>query len=754
MFILRLGDNLSATTPIGNKAKLLDFARLRGLPVPKGVIITDEFYQAARRKRVLQLEHERVTAPNADWLMAMLTDVPPFKNRLAVRSAFSAEDRSDESLAGFFTSKLFIDANNRDEFIGALCEVWSSSFKRNGEFRRDVLIMEMVDALSSGVAFTETEFEDDLVNFTSGTAEKLVSGQVEGETLFLPQLKFFESNITAEPLPDWALRLQRLLKAVRKVFGARNWDIEWADDGKVCWLLQIRPITRMTRRNEQFTIANHKEIFPELPSPFMTSIVASCAEGLFSYYRKFDPTLPSHRPFLEIFIGRPFINLSLMTDMMRHWGLPTRLVTDNIGGESGRVFGLNFTRLLAKLPVLLRQGVAQLLSPRSAKRLMSQILSRTARPFQNFGDATHELRWLYTALVTEMFSLTAAMSLPLVVLRQLGTLEEHNARQQTISSQMFSDLEPLRRLAQDNQAIADALRHNQLPQDSAFQAAWHAYLSKHGHRGIYESDIARPRFREQPDALFAAILHPSSARRLPPRTLTGFLMLPIWLQASRAMHARETLRYTAMIGFERLRLALLELATQATQRRQLPNATAIWLMTISEVHALDDGKIFDETFFAQRRAELEHLQSYTVPDLFYRFDDLDAYRQSLDTEPSLRLSGVSLTLGTVQGKAWVLREPSTNLPLGFEKETTILVARSVDAGWIPTFALVAGVVVETGGDLSHGSIILREIGLPAVTNVRRATAVLHTGDLLRLNAAQGLVECLQPASTPERGTPP
>jgi pyruvate,water dikinase len=205
-----------------------------------------------------------------------------------------------------------------------------------------------------------------------------------------------------------------------------------------------------------------------------------------------------------------------------------------------------------------------------------------------------------------------------------------------------------------------------------------------------------------------------------------------------------------MIGFERLRLALLELATQATQRGQLPDATALWLMTISEVRALDDEKIFDETFFAQRHAEIERLRAYTVPDLFHRFDDLEAFHPSLDTEPALRLSGVSLTLGTVQGKAWVLREPQTHLPLGFEKNTTILVARSVDAGWIPTFALVAGVVVETGGDLSHGSIILREIGLPAVTNVRCATAVFRTGDLLRLNAAQGLVERLQPASALER----
>ena len=80
------------------------------------------------------------------------------------------------------------------------------------------------------------------------------------------------------------------------------------------------------------------------------------------------------------------------------------------------------------------------------------------------------------------------------------------------------------------------------------------------------------------------------------------------------------------------------------------------------------------------------------------------------------------------------------LPAGYTPETTILVARSVDAGWIPTFSRVAGVVVETGGDLSHGSIILREIGLPAITNVTEATRHIANGDRLRLNAAAGTVE--------------
>ncbi|QUV80466.1 hypothetical protein J8C08_12750 [Chloracidobacterium thermophilum] len=66
----------------------------------------------------------------------------------------------------------------------------------------------------------------------------------------------------------------------------------------------------------------------------------------------------------------------------------------------------------------------------------------------------------------------------------------------------------------------------------------------------------------------------------------------------------------------------------------------------------------------------------------------------------------------------------------------------MDAGWVPVFAGVAGVVVEIGGDLSHGSIVLRELGLPAVTNVRHVTRVIRTGDRIRVQAALGVVEIL------------
>jgi pyruvate,water dikinase len=397
---------------------------------------------------------------------------------------------------------------------------------------------------------------------------------------------------------------------------------------------------------------------------------------------------------------------------------------------------------VSKLPVLLRLGLAQLGAVASAHRAIQAILGRTEQPGDNLSDHIETLRWLLTRLVTEMFSLTAAMSGPLLLLRQAGVLAEHNARQRTISSEMFIDLEPLRAMAAQKEAIRAALKQGTVPDEPEFRRAWQAYLKKHGHRGVYESDIARPRLHEAPEAILTSLAHPSGSRQPPPqRTLLGWLTWPFWWQASRAMRAREQLRYTMMIGFDRIRQAVLKLAQEQVAGGHLPEVEALWLLSIDEARRLDQGWMPEAGFFASRQREIEHLERYRLPDLIHRFDDLENYRVGAEVlSQEVRLQGVSLTSGEVRGRAWVLAEPETALPPDFTTEQTILVARSVDAGWIPTFARVAGVVVEIGGDLSHGSIILREIGLPAITNVRGVTRQVNTGDQLILRAGVGVVE--------------
>ncbi|HXK10758.1 MAG TPA: PEP-utilizing enzyme [Vicinamibacteria bacterium] len=738
---LRLGSGGAAARGCGKKAELLDRAARAGLPVPAGVIVTHEAWVDSMERRLTRLEGHggrmSVAVPDPPALVRFL-DLEESTGRLAVRSAFSSEDGSAESLAGWFASGLFVDGRTPFALAAALAGVWASAFRRPGRFRHDVIVQAMVESRRAGVAFTEPGFEDDLVNAAFGTADGLLSGRASGDTFTVPRLCAAERASEENPVLG---RLQLLLRDVRAALGEDDWDVEWADDGRRCWLVQVRPVTRPTRRNDAFTAATHREILPDPPSRFMTSVVAASAGRLFGSFRRFDAGLTTRRPLVEVFRGRPFLNLSLLADVLRRWGLPTRLLTDSIGGRTDRDFGLRPLRLARRLPVLGRLGLAQLAAAGSARRLEAAIRGRTAFAPSRLSEAVAAFQWLYSALATEMVVLTAAMAAPLALLRRAGVLDEVGAGWR---SEMLDDLAALQRLAAGRESVRAALERGEVPEDPAFRHGLEEWLAKHGHRGVYESDPARPRYREDPTPLLRSLASGSlSHPPRPPRSVRAILLAPLAWQAGRALRARERLRSTAMVGFERLRRAMLEHAGLLVGAGVLPAAEAVWSLEVSEALRIDAGFRPDATFWRLRREEEASLREYDLPDLFHRFDDLEAHRRRPEGQMApVRLRGIPLTAGVLEGRAWVLAGPSVDRPPGLRREGTILVARAADAGWIPTFALVAGVVVETGGDLSHGSIVLREMGLPAVTNVAGATRAFKTGDGVRLRADEGTVERL------------
>lgn len=734
-FVVWLGCSPWPAQAVGPKAAYLHRAKAAGLPVPPGILVLEEALAESLRQGWVHATPEGFIIADEDALRQALK-LPPVASRVAVRSAFACEDGESQSMAGYFASFLDVPPS---EILSALYRVWNSSRHLGMACRRDVLVMAMVDARRAGVAVTETEHEDDLINVTEGLGDRLVSGAVAGETLHLPKLRTFERPTET----GFAGRLQQLLRDVRRVFGARNWDVEFADDGEQCWLLQVRPLTRPVVRNEWFTYANHREILPPLPSPLMTSLIASCAADLFEYYRGFDARLPAQRPFIEVFAGRPFINLSLLTDMMRLWGLPTCLVTDAIGGRDIGGQGLRWRRLCRSLPALVRLGWAQLMAAASARRRIVWLSSfGNASPDTDcFADCVRDLQMVYTALVREMFSLTQAMSGPLALLRRMGILSALAARHETVTTRLLTDLDPLRAYVQAHPELIVAVAEGSLPENEGFRRLWQDYLDRYGFRGVFESDIAQPRYYEQPETLLRSLAVERPQPVASPLPWWAWLVYPLWDQARRALDAREELRHVAMQTFDRIRQRLKRLAAKACQAGKLPTADALWLLEIDELRRLDGDWRATPDFVAARRQMQAALVGYAFPDVFRRFDDFSAFAATpsgRDLAPMLH--GIGLTRGTVEGRAWVCQTPS--VPPAFD-EPIILIAPAVDAGWVPVFATVAGVVVEIGGDLSHGSIVLRELGLPAVTNVRHVMRVIRTGDRIRVQAAAGLVEVLQ-----------
>jgi pimeloyl-ACP methyl ester carboxylesterase/phosphohistidine swiveling domain-containing protein len=702
---LRVGSGLLAAEGVGPKAALLDRAVAAGLRVPPAFVL----------------------------LPGAAAEVPDgWTGRVAVRSAFSSEDGATTSNAGRYTTVLDVDADDPNAMSAAVRDVRMSV--DTSVARADVMVMQMVPAVVAGVAFSEAGWQDDLVEWVDGLADGLVGGSRAGELIDVARLIGGEHLDTQRPA--WQTRLAELLRAVRGEFGDERWDIEWADDGSRCWLVQLRPITASPLRNETFTIANHREILPDPPSVFMTSLIADGSPELFDYYRRFDPSLPSDRDFIEVFDGRPLLNLSLMIDFMRSLGLPTRLVTDSIGGSDEHGAGLRPGRIVRRLPVLARLGWAQASALRFADHARAMLAADNAAPTATFAEAVDRATGNYVTTVHAMTALNTASSLPTSLLRSLGVLEEHAARNETAATRMFRELDAVR------STLPKATMDTSDPIDPeafgpATTAAWARWMSDHGHRGIYESDYARARYVEEPAPILVSLRSARPPRSTPRRSARGVVTVPLWLAARRPMNAREEFRSDSMRSFLAVRRELLRHADSAGI-----DPAALWLLETDEVRRLDDGWRPDETLLAERRVDGERRRANPIPEVIRRFDPPVSDPVAVDGSRT-RFHGVGLVAATAEGRAWVLNEPAHELPDGFDPATTILVAPSVDPGWMATFGLVAGVAIELGGDLSHGSIVLRELGLAAVTNARGLTASITTGDRVRVDGRRGVVQLVR-----------
>ena len=130
--------------------------------------------------------------------------------------------------------------------------------------------------------------------------------------------------------------------------------------------------------------------------------------------------------------------------------------------------------------------------------------------------------------------------------------------------------------------------------------------------------------------------------------------------------------------------------------------------------------------------------SLEVPPVLFS-DDLEAIgRPPPAPEGGDVLTGVALSAGSAEGAALVLTEPRAAPPVG----GYVLVCPSTDPAWVPLFAHAAALVMETGGVLSHGAIVAREFGLPAVAGLPGVTRRLRTGQRLRVDGARGTVSVL------------
>jgi len=315
-----------------------------------------------------------------------------------------------------------------------------------------------------------------------------------------------------------------------------------------------------------------------------------------------------------------------------------------------------------------------------------------------------------------------------------------------------------------------ASRLENCPEGQVFLERWNDFMHRHGHHARGEVELSNPRWAECPDyvlnmvrgyveAINAGHLGPvvrrdalaaervalenkclGSLRNPLKRALFRFVLR----RAQKGGQLRENLKSELIRFFTGLRRFLLELGRRLAKRGQLADANDIFFLEIEE---LQPGFLWDvrtdlRALVARRRAEYERNSKLTPPSIVVGRFDPDRFAPEAVDHGTNVFRGLGVSAGTVTGRARVILRSDASERV---QPGEILVAPFTDPGWTPYFVTAAGIVMDMGGMLSHGSIVAREYGIPAVVNVGPATQIIRTGQWLELDADRGVVKVLDAA---------
>jgi pyruvate,water dikinase len=667
-----------------------------------------------------------------------------------------------------------------------------------------VTVQMMCPAEISGVMFTANPVsqarEQIVIEAAPGLGEAIVLGKVTPDRFVVDRrsLEIIESTLANPALPTLDLnRIQELARLglrVEEHFRVPC-DIEWSlADGRF-FLLQERPIRgqdRVTseaqeqvRREEIAALVakaepsgtvwsryNLSEILPE-PTPMTWALVTrmmSGRGGLGQMYCDFgfrpDPRL-DHESVFDLVCGRPYCNLS-REPLMYGRGLPYEHPFAALKATPQRALyprpQLNFARagawfwltLPLRWPLLLgrsmrsafrMQGLGRTFAPRFRNEIVPAFLQATA------ADAARDLARLDTPALRGLFEGCAQ--------RTLHDFARDSLKPTVLAALAMDNLERLlqRKLGpQRTRAVLGELTLGVHPDpDTDLPAALRdlaagrlepaAFCARFGHRGFQEMELAQPRWQEEEHALSRLVAGPVADQAAPPpdwKTTWDRIATEAQLSSLQRtvltgeveslrtyLALRETGKHYLLVGYAQLRRILLELDS----RFQLGGG--IFYLLPSELPRLSAGENLQQLIEERRRRRRIAL-SLEVPQVLFS-DDLEAIGRPIPLASTEVLQGVALSSGVAEGEALVLTEPrAATLPA----QPFILVCPTTDPAWMPLFVQARGLVMETGGVLSHGAIVAREFGLPAVAGLPEIHRRLRTGQRLRVDGGTGRVNLL------------
>lgn len=790
----------------GKGASLGELSRIDGVHVPPGFCVTTHAFRRVVGEADSAAAVEAVAVPD-DLVAAIGARVRPGTAYAVRSSATAEDSPTasfagqHDSFLGVVGVEAVVE-HVRKVWASSFTER-AVAYRRRNALRTApmaVVVQELVEPRAAGILFTADPVTSNrtvaTVEAVPGLGEALVSGRVNPDTYRVRDGAVVgREQQRAEPvLTDAELaRLVELGRRVEAHFG-RPQDIEWCLADDTFALVQSRPITTLfpipaaaEDGHRVYLSVGHQQMMTDPMKPLGLSLFQLTAKP------------PMHEAGGRLFVD---VTAQLASPTVRAGLLQMITTGDPLTGDALRTVidrgfvatvpdaapavpppGLAPPAPIATDPAIVDEliahndgSVAALerdIQGRSGPALLDFILEDIQelrrllfdpRSFQVFMGAMDSSQWLNDHMLEWLGEKNAAdtltQSVPHNVTSEMGLALLDVADVVRPHAEVVAVLEQ----AEDD-AFLDGLAA--VPGGPEAYDAILAYLDRYGMRCIGEIDVTRPRWSEHPSLLVPMIL--GNVRNFAPgagparfeqgrreaaakeQDLLGRLRaLPDG--EAKAAEAKEHIdRVRTFIGYREYpkygfirryfvyKRALLEEADRLVDAGVLRDREDIFFLAFAELHEVTRSGHADHALIAARKDAFRAYEALTPPRVLTSEGEAltGAYRR--EDVPAGALVGLAVSSGTVEGRARVVLDVA-DADLGPDD---ILVTAFTDPSWSPLFVAIKGLVTEVGGLMTHGAVIAREYGLPAVVGVEGATRLIPDGARIRVHGTDGYVELLR-----------
>jgi len=765
---------------VGGKASRLGYLKKKGFRIPRTHVCTFRAYEdyIYGNKNVLKN------------LKKEIRNLIDGEKKYSIRSSANVEDTTRYSFAGQFESCLNVKGS--EAIINAIKEIWWSTGdklrpylgkigKSSQELKMAVIIQEMLSPKFSGVIFTKNPIsglDEVIVESVLGLGDALLQDGITPDRWVYKWGKWIEKPEDGENKLPIIKEVVTQARKIAKKYG-KPVALEWAYDEKEIYWLQLGEIATLKNRI-LYSNRISKEFLPGIIKPLVWSVNIPVVNS--SWKKLFEELVGDAAKNIDInslaraFYYRAYFNMGIVGDIFELLGMPRETVELLIGikvaGNERPKFKPN-AKTLRYLPRMMFFAIRK--SMYSKK--IEEFLTDQKKKYDFFNSVNMEkLDEKETfQYIEKLFEANKEASYFVIITQLLMGLYNMLLKRQLekvgINIEKVDFAEVTEKLRPIDPSYHLSLLHNKyaaLPQElrrkiqemsykdfsgspeiKELKKEVEIFLSKFWHLSDSSNVFSNPIWGETPELILKMIVNYSKPERtqidkkevdaLVKSRIKGMFLKYLYKKAVEYREYRERVSFLYTHGYGLFRTYFLHLGKLFKEKGLVADEQDIFYLTFEEIKVLAQSGNYIEEYknnLENRIAEIVRYKDIVLPDLIY--DDVPP-EPLIKNKVSNKLRGVATSKGHYVGRIKVVKGLRD---FNKVKNGDILAIPYSDVSWTPLFSKAKAVISESGGMLSHCSIVAREYNIPAVVSVKGVTE-LEDNTLVAVNGYKGEVCILQ-----------